>query len=52
MPAIGSPSGGPFGDGIDPKFGIGMDFDGLFFCKLDGFFDGGAFHTDVGGVWF
>ena len=52
FPAVALPGRGPFGEDVDPKFGVGVDFY-WFVChdgELDSLADGGAFHADVGGV--
>lgn len=51
LPAVTLPGGSPFGEDIDPKFGVGVDLDLLACSELDGLSDGGAFHADVGGVF-
>ena len=50
MPIIGGPGGGPFGENVDPKFGIGVDFAGFIAGELNGGDEGVALHADVGGV--
>ena len=49
-PAVFVPSGGPFGDGVDPELGVGVDFAGFVLCEFDGVDDSGGLHADIGGV--
>ncbi len=49
-PAMGLPIGSPFGQNVDPKFGIRVDLAAFISGIFNGGNHGGSLHTNIGGI--
>lgn len=50
-PVVLGPGVGPFGEDVEPKFGISVNFATFYSGVFNSGNQGGAFHADIGGIF-